>query len=169
MKLKAGDIFSVIVGDKGFCLGQIVKIPNKESLSVVIYEELFHGLASDVLEQTVKACTPLLFGNTFDAKFYHRHWEIIGNNTILLDGIKLPYYKVGRFPVCVEDFDEQKIRRESEKEKVLLVFRKYVAPVRLENALLAHHGLGEWKDELYEPLLYAYNIKSNALINANRF
>jgi len=164
MKLKEGDIFSITVGDKGFGLGQVVKIPNKESLSVVIYKELFNSLKKVNLSEILKNCTPLFFGNTFDAKFYHKHWVILGNDKLNLELIILPYYKIGSFPVYIEDFDEKRIKRASKEEEEELIFRKYIAPVRLENALLAHHGLKEWKDDLFNPLLYSYNIKSNELL-----
>lgn len=165
MKLKEGDIFSIKVGEKGICLGQIVKIPNKESLSVVLYEELIDDVEEEKLSEILENCTPLLFGNTFDAKFYHKHWQVIGNDKSKSDTLKLPYYKIGSFPIYVEDFDEKRVKIASREEKKRLVFRKYVAPVRLENALLAHHGLKEWEDDLFNPLLYSYNIESNNLIN----
>ena len=165
MKLKEGDIFSISVGDKGYGIGQIVKIPNKESLSIVIYKELLSNLDKVELSKIVKNSTPLFFGNTFDAKFYHKHWKILGNDKTSLDRLKLPYYKIGSFLMYVEDFDKKKVKRASKQEKKKLMVRKYVAPVRLENALLAHYGLKKWEDELFNPLLYSYNIESNNLIN----
>lgn len=165
MKLKEGDLFSISIKDKGFGLGQIIKIPNKETLSVIIYEELFENFDGNKIGEIVINCNPLFFGNTFDAKFYHRHWIVLDNNKVNLTSIKLPYYKIGSFPLYVEDFYEKRVKRASREEKEKLIFRKYVAPVRLENALLAYHGLKEWKDDLFNPLLYSYNISSDKLVN----
>ncbi len=36
MRLKKGDIFIFAVNDKGYAVGQIISIPNKQSLTVVI-------------------------------------------------------------------------------------------------------------------------------------
>lgn len=164
MKLKEGDIFSISVQEKGFGLGQIIKIPNKESISVAIFKEVFEDVKSKALGEIIKECTPLLFGNTFDAKFYHKHWIIVGNDKSNLLNIHLPYYKIGSSPVYIEDFNEKKVRKASKEEIELLMFRKYVAPVRLENALLAYYGLGDWKDDLFNPLLYSYNLESKRLV-----
>jgi len=68
MKLKEGDIFSIAVQNKGFGLGQVVKIPNKESISVVIFKEVYENIESKSLGEIIKRCTPLFFGNTFDLR-----------------------------------------------------------------------------------------------------
>jgi hypothetical protein len=167
MKLEKGDIFSIPLQDKGFGLGQIVKIPDENSLSVVIFSELFPNLNEIKLHEVIAKCTPLFFGNTFDAKLYHKHWKIIGNDQINLNRLTLPFYKIGSFPTYIEDFDEKRLRRANKEEKEKLIFRKYIAPVRLENALLAFHGLKEWRDDLFNSLLYSYNIDSNNLVSKN--
>ena len=165
MKLIVGDIFSIKIKDIGFGLGQIIRIPNKESFSVVIFEKIYNTLDDLDLNKEV-ACKPLLFGNTFDAKFYHKHWRVIDNIKTDLNDIQLPYYKIGSFIYFVENFDEKKIKKASSTEKEILMYRKYVAPVRLEKALMAYHNHIEWNDDLYSALLYTYVLKSNEVVNS---
>jgi hypothetical protein len=106
----------------------------------------------------------LIFGNTFDAKFYHKHWVVIGNDKTNLSNINLPYYKIGESPSYIEDFKGLKIRKCNSIENEKLVYRKYIAPVRLENAIKAYHKIIEWNDELFNPLLYTYNQMSYDLV-----
>ncbi|MFN4086536.1 MAG: Imm26 family immunity protein [Spirosomataceae bacterium] len=165
MKLKVGDIFKVPINEKGVSLGQIISIPDKKSLSVIIFKELFEVKPIENLANVVKDCTPLLFGNTFDAKFYHKHWDVIGNDKTNLSNIKLPYYKIGDSPSYIEDFKGTKIRKCSSIENEKLIYRKYIAPVRLENAIKAYHNIIEWNDELFNALLYSYTLMSCELVS----
>ena len=165
MKLNIGDIFLIPINDKKFSLGQIVSIPNKESITVVIFKEVFSNNQIENISNVLKDTTPLLFGNTFDAKFYHKHWVIVGNDKTNLSNIKLPYYKIGDSPSYIEDFKGTKIRKCNSIEDERLVNRKYIAPVRLENGIKAYHDLLEWKDELFNPLLYSYNLLSCELVS----
>lgn len=166
MKLKEGDIFKIPIDDVAFGVGQIVCIPNKQSLSIVVYGEKFDSSCSidDILE-LLSESTPFLFGNTFDAKFYHKHWTVISNGPVRYI---TPFYKIGHNPVYVEDMSGSKIRKANAEEEKKLTFRKYVAPVRIENAYLSKYGKGEWNNDLYEPLLYTYNIQSNSLVISNQ-
>ena len=59
----------------------------------------------------------------------------------------LPAFKVavgGPEDMYVEDFSGQKRRPAGQSEAELLPYRNVVAPVRLEKALRAKHGLEPW-------------------------
>lgn len=164
MKLKEGDIFVFPFNDKVFAVGQIIRIPNKQSLTVIIFKEIFDKIPDSNFETLISNSTPILFGNTFDAKFYHKHWSVIANYKDNLTKYQLPFYKIGVDPSYLEDFNGKKIRKCTPLEEEKLIYRNYIAPILLENALLAYHGLREWNDELYNPLLYSYNIISSELM-----
>jgi hypothetical protein len=164
MRLKKGDIFIFAVNDKGYAVGQIISIPNKQSLTVVIFKAIIDKIPDSNFETLISSSTPLLFGNTFDAKFYHKHWTVIANYQDNLTKYQLPFYKIGITPSYIEDFNGKKIRKCTPLEEEKLIYRKYIAPIRFENALLAYNGLGEWNDELYNQLLYSYNIFSYELV-----
>ena len=125
-------------------------------MTIIVFEGLYKSRPSvdELLKDNI-----LLFGNTFDAKFYHKHWIVITNEQSNLKKIKLPYYKIGTNPVYIEDFFEKRIREIKSKEEELLYYRQYVAPVRFELALKAYYKKLEWKD-IYNELLYLNFTKS---------
>ncbi len=150
MKINEGDIFEFSINDNTTCYGQIIKIPNKESLVVVIFEGLYNS--RPLLDEIVKDDI-LLFGSTFDARIYNGNWKVIGNTKNNLEGIHLPFYKIGIDPAYLESFDGMRIRELCPSEEGKFSYRKYVAPVRFELALKAHYKQTEW-NEKYDSLLY---------------
>ena len=114
MKLNIGDIFEFSINDTNLSYGQIIEIPNKKSITIVVFEGQY--LQRPLLEEIVNDKV-LLIGNTFDAKLHHGHWSIIGNYQENLDAMALPYYKIGTEPVYVEDFKGNKVRRATKEEE----------------------------------------------------
>ncbi len=159
MKLLIGDIFEFRVNENNLAFGQIVNFPNNESLAIVIFKGLYlrRPLKKELIEDEI-----LFFGITFDAKLYHKHWQIIGNDPTNLNDFELPFYKIGTGKVFVEDFYGNRIRKASKEEEEILIHKSYVAPVRFELALKAYYKSLEWKDE-YNELLYskAYDLEPN--------
>jgi hypothetical protein len=160
MKLNVGDIFEFSINDNNSSYGQIIEIPNEESITIVVFEDQYkqRPLLDEIVDDEI-----LLMGNTFDAKLYHGHWVIIGNYTSNLDSIKLPYYKIGTKPVYIEDFKGNKLRKAKKEEVEKLIYRPYVAPVRFELALKAHCKVVEWK-EIYDDLLYSRAVSASEMI-----
>ncbi|MES2703512.1 MAG: Imm26 family immunity protein [Bacteroidota bacterium] len=94
MKLKEGDLFKIRLSDQNYVVGQIVSIPNKESIAIVVFKGLCDvGSPYEPINLTQKEI--LFFANTFDAKFHHRHWVIFANYSANLSNIRLPIYKLG--------------------------------------------------------------------------
>lgn len=156
MKLNVGDVFEININENNTAYGQIVNIPNKESLTLIVFKSLYTRRPSihDIVKDKI-----LLLGNTFDAKFYHKHWAVIGNEQASISDLRLPYYKIGLNPVFIEDFNGKRVREASTKEQELLIYRPFVAPVRFELVIKAYYKSLEWKND-YDSLLYSTVIDS---------
>lgn len=159
MKLKVGDIFEFSINEKSKSYGQIVSLFKKDALTIIVFEGQYRSRPDieELLNDNI-----LLFGNTFDAKFYHKHWIVIGNETSNLTSIKFPYYKIGSEPVYIEDFLENKLRKASANEQNILNYRSYIAPVRFETALKAYYKIVEWRED-FDELMYSNVIKSTEI------
>lgn len=154
-KLKIGDVFLVPLDDERCGLGQLAG-DWKGELYVVIYDKLVSRGASseDVLGAGLQFAAL-----TLDAKLYHGDWPVIGNRQDNLSDLPQPWFKVevdGQ--THIEARDRSVTRPATSTEAAQLRHRTVVAPVRIENALKALNGLGEWNprfDELradYAPL-----------------
>lgn len=88
-----------------------------------------------------------------DALLYHDHWVIVGNRPVP-DDLAWPLYKEATAPGKYEVVDHMGavVGPASAQEVERLAFRKVVAPIRVQHALEAIHGLQPW-DELYDELL----------------
>lgn len=159
MNLKVGDIFEFSINEKSKSYGQIVSLFKKDALTIIVFEGQYRSRPDieELLNDNI-----LLFGNTFDAKFYHKHWIVIGNETSNLTSIKFPYYKIGSEPVYIEDFLENKLRKASANEQNILNYRSYIAPVRFETALKAYYKIVEWREE-FDELMYSNVAKSSEI------
>nr|WP_315193871.1 Imm26 family immunity protein [uncultured Flavobacterium sp.] len=163
MKLKEGDVFEFSISENSKCYGQIVNFYKKDAFSIVIFEGSYRYRpdTEELLKDNI-----LLFGNTFDAKFYHKHWIVIDNITSNLKDIKFPYYKIGTDPVYVQDFFDNKLRKAKANEKDVLDYKTYNAPVGFELAMKAYYKIIEWS-ESYDEMLYSNVIRSIDLVKNN--
>lgn len=163
MKLQVGDIFEFTFNENRLCYGQIVNILKKNTITITIFEGLYKSRpdTTELMQDNI-----LFFGNTFDAKFYHKHWIIIDNNKSNLNQIKLPYYKIDTNPIYIEDFYENKIRKAIGLEEDILEYRSYIAPVAFELAIKAYYKKSEWNDA-YNKLLYVNILKEILVVEQN--
>jgi hypothetical protein len=163
MKLKEGDIFEFSINDNSKSYGQIISTQKKDALTVLVFEGLYRSRPqiSELLEDKI-----LFFGNTFDAKFFHKHWVVIENVKSNIEKIQLPYFKLGTDPIYIEDFFGKKIRKLKPHEEKFFFYRSYVAPVRFESALKAYYKVLEW-NESYDELLYSNLLKGVHLLDNN--
>jgi hypothetical protein len=160
-RARLGDVFLVPIDESRVGIGQIAGDWNGE-LYIVIY---------DAVQQSSKAepvsgigAPPLFAALSLDAKIYNGDWPVVANITDNLDQLPQPAFKVNvDGEVFVESRDRTATRRASATEAEALRFRTVVAPVRLEKALKAHHGIGEW-DPKYDDLLAEYASQSARLI-----
>lgn len=158
---KIGDLFTIPLGDISFGLGIVVNNWNGE-LYLVLFKEQFDNLDSACKAQ-INELTPIFASSSLDAKLWHGQWKIIRNN-IDVSMIMQPIYKVEEPQgTLAESFDRKfrKVINPIDAER--LDYRATVAPIRLENALLAYHGIGEW-NPIFEKLYFANVIESNKII-----
>jgi len=165
MRLKVGDVFTIPIDENRLGLGQIINKPNKDSLIIVVYDFSFDKEIIPSLNG-LEEYKILLLGQTLDAKLYHKHWIVIGNNDKNITSIYLPYYKLGTPPkdIYIVNFKGETLRRATIHEFNTLNYQSIVAPVRYENALKAHFNLLNW-DDIYDDLLYSYTLNSIKILN----
>ncbi len=160
-KAHLGDVFLIPIDGSRFGLGQIAG-DWKGELYVVVYDTVHPS--PEVDPQSVATERPLFAALSLDAKIHHGDWPIIGNVTENLDRLPQPVFKVNLGgQVYIESRDRSKSRPASDLEAGALRFRTVVAPVRLESALKARHGVGEWNPR-YDELLADYALESSRLI-----
>lgn len=151
VRIRSGDVFEVPAPDGRLGYGQVIK--DGSVIYVVIFRDLY-GSQPDLLD--ILESDPLLVGWTVDSLMYHGRWKVVGNKPPILDRVPFPSYKVRVDGVeCVRDFAGDTHRAATPKEWELLDEKTTVAPIRYQNALFAHHGLGEWKP-YYDDLTVEY-------------
>lgn len=161
MKFKKGDIFEFAINENNKSYGQIINLFKKDAITIVIFEGQYKSRPDleELLEDNI-----LFFGNTFDAKLYHKYWVIVANETSNIDNIKLPYYKIDVDPVYIEDFYEKRIRQATAYEEEQLYYKAYIAPVRFETALKAYYKQIEWNNECFDKILYSSLLRSVEIV-----
>lgn len=167
MKLKIGDVFTIPIDGKKNVYGQIVAIPNKNNFIIVIFKTASNDDDRPSIEEIVRS-EPLFLGYTLDAKLYHKHWVIIGNNTENIKKIRLPYFKLGTPPddIYIVDYKGNIVRRANMVEFNSLKYLWVRAPIGYENALKAYYGIGIW-DEDDNKLLYKNTLESIKLVEGS--
>lgn len=159
-KAKLGDVFLLPLDEQRSGIGQIAGDWNGE-LYVVVYDKL---VSSDALPIDLVGIPLLLAALTLDAKFYHGDWRIVGNLQESLGSIPQPWFKVSHGPkFFIESRDRSSTRPATALEAAKLRLRTVVAPVRVESAFKAMHGIGDWNSR-YDHLRPAYVIESARLI-----
>jgi hypothetical protein len=147
LKLKTGDVFSVPIDEARVGVGQIVATYGKDAFYFAIFDGTAADSASIDLEQAPKQRVVFL-ALSLDAKLAAGHWSVVGHRPVR-DGMPLPAFKeaVGSPDrIDVVDYSGGKRRPAQGAEAELLPNRKVVAPVRLEKALRAKHGLEPWTE-----------------------
>ncbi len=167
-QLKLGDIFTIPINDKEVGFGQIVVFPRTKDVFIM---RVFNG-KNDKKEkvdiETICNSSTLFLGYSTDAKLYHKDWNIIGNSTVGLDKIVLPYHKLGTPPkdIYITNYKGERLQEIDELTFQNLSYETNFAPVRYENALKAYYKLQEWKTNEYDKLLYENALKSNEIYNS---
>ena len=145
--VKMGDLFAIPVPDGRHGHGQVI------IAGTPFYAVIFAGLYDRQPEfEELVGSDILLVGWTLNALLFHREWSVVGNRLPLFERIPFPSYKVlvdGTRQV--HDFTGRSYRAATGKEWELLDNKTTVAPIRYQNALLAHHSFGKWSSD-YEAL-----------------
>ena len=159
-KLNVGDVFLVPLDDQRCGIGQLAG-DWKGELYVVIYDKLVSRAA---LPEDVIGAGLQFAALTLDAKFHHGDWPVVGNRKDFLSDLPQPWFKVDvGGETHIEARDRSVIRRATSTEAAQLRHRTVVAPVRIENALKALNGLGEWNPR-FEDLRADYASQSAKLV-----
>jgi hypothetical protein len=161
VKANVGDVFLIPLEDSGFGLGQVAG-DWKGELYLLIFEHTYD--TRDVDPECVLAAAPLFAALSLDAKIHNGDWPVIVRVTDNLAQIPQPVFKVdqgGR--MFLESRDRSVSRPVTQAEEESLRLRTVVAPVRLENALKALNGIGEWNPR-YEELRFTYALESSRML-----
>lgn len=156
-----GDVFLIPLDESRVGLGQVADVlPSELCLVAFAGSWPTHSLpiANDVIAREPRFATL-----SFDAKIWNGDWRIIGNTVENLSSIRSPLFKV-RVSGCVliEKHDGSKSRLASADEAEFLRYRSTVAPIRLENAVKADHGIADW-NPAFDKLLYSFAKDSSEL------
>lgn len=146
-RLKVGDVFTVPIDDGRAGIGQIVATYGKDAYYFAIFDVVAPNSGSIDLEQALNARVVFL-ALSLDAKLAAGHWALVGHQPVRQD-MPLPAFKeaVGSPDrIDVVDYAGEQRRPAEGAEAELLPNRKVVAPVRLEKALRAKHGLEPWTE-----------------------
>ncbi|MDR6860705.1 hypothetical protein [Variovorax guangxiensis] len=160
VRVKTGDLFCVPLDDAAFGLGIIAAGWRPELYIVLFAETVASPQAADV---NTASLTPLLASSSLDAKLFVGDWPILRRGTDSA-AFSQPIYKVEEPDGTIAESFDRKLRIPiSANVAERLQYRKGVAPVRLEKALKAHHGFGEWLAH-FDELLYINVLRSNTVL-----
>lgn len=159
-KAVVGDVFLIPLDETRFGIGQLAG-DYKGELYIVVYDQVVTAEASvAALDHAMLEFAAL----TLDAKLYHGDWRIIGNRMDVIPSLPQPWFKVGcNGQIYVESRDRSYFRPANSSEADMLQFRTVVAPIRLENALKAVHGIGPWQAH-FDDLHARYAIETDNLL-----
>jgi hypothetical protein len=146
--VRVGDVFTVPLDDARVGFGQVVaEYLQKGHFYVALFEPAF-PVGALPNARDVPALPIAFLALSMDAKVHAGHWVVVGNAP-LPERLPLPAFKevVGSPQrVDVVDYSGKRRRPARSGEADRLPNRTIVAPVRLEKALKAKHGLEAWID-----------------------
>ena len=156
-----GDVFLVPLDGERYGIGQLAG-DWKGELYVVIYDRVVSRNASP---SDVDGASLQFAALTLDAKFHHGDWPIVGTRRDNLPDLPQPWFKVGvAGETHLEARDRSVTRRATATEEAGLRHRTVVAPIHIENALKALHGLAEWNSR-FDELRADYAFQSAKLVD----
>ncbi|MFV0530907.1 MAG: Imm26 family immunity protein [Flavobacteriales bacterium] len=154
MKLKTGDCFTIPITENEIGIGQIIET-KEHSFYVAIFEKKIHvdELSKSTLEGFLNSKV-LFFGETTDARLYHKIWKILENKPAVIKNSEIPFFKVKTLlGMILVDYKGNKIRKINSKESETYNYETSYSPIRFENALKAYHKILPW-DESFLELYY---------------
>lgn len=140
-----GDVFQLSIDVDRVGYGQVVG-SRPSTLLVAIFRESLPRTSVCDCAQIVTGDVAFL-AETFDAKIWNGDWPIVGH--VVPDHVRIPFpwYKVTIDRATdwyVESYDTSQRRPAMPWEVDSLLLRNIVSPIRLEKALQALHGIGQW-------------------------
>jgi hypothetical protein len=96
-----------------------------------------------------------LLALSMDALLHHGHWEVVGHREVKASALPWPAFAEAVAPgeFRLVDHTGRRRRPATSREREMFPFRSVAAPMILERALRAIHGLGEWdpRDDKLRP------------------
>ena len=161
-KPKVGDVFLVPLDEKSAAGGQVISIREGEEFYLAVFDQRLDLNETDPMAAI--SGTPVLLALSFDAKFWHGDWPIIGNRADLTAQYPQPSYKIKHGGIMSLESRDKNVRRPASSEEIqVLRYRSVASPAIIEDAIRAHFGIGEWNEDNDE-LLAEYAITSSKLI-----
>lgn len=161
-KPKVGDVFLVPLDEMSAAGGQVISIREGEELYLAVFDQRLGLNETDPM--VAISGSPVLLALSFDAKFWHGNWPIIGNRADLIDQYPQPNYKIKHGGIMSLESRDKNVRRPASSDEIeILRYRSVAAPAIIEDAIKAHFGIGEWNDDNDE-LLAEYAISSSKII-----
>ena len=149
--VRTGDVFVIPLEDDEVAVGQILDMRGGTELLAAVFEDACRRNEAMQCAATGKV---VLLGLTLDALLHHGRWVVVGNAPPRRD-IPTPTFKIALAPdeFVEEAFDGTTLRRLSPEETDDLPFRTVVAPIRIDKATRALHGIEPWEAH-YDPLRF---------------
>ena len=149
--LQVGDVFALPVSEDRVVAGQVVGRYGADAYYFAIFDA--SAESPDALDIAAILRQRLMFlVLSFDAKLANGDWPVIGSHSVSQE-LPMPAYRVGvGFPpvATVEDWTGTRSRPATQSEAETLPARKFVAPVRIEKAVKAKHGVLPWHESYTE-------------------
>lgn len=163
-RLRVGDVFTVPLDEERVGYGQIVYSSGHGNYYFAIFEEAHLRDEEPDLEEVVAGRLALL-ALSLDALLYHDHWQLVGHREVDADRLPWPAYKEAIAPGSFQivDYTGQRGREATPGEVEMLPFRTVVAPIVVEDAYKALHGLADW-DEAYDKLRPVSDDRTSAAL-----
>lgn len=151
-RLAVGDVVAIPLADGDFAAAQVVDRHLKAAWYFAVYATSFSASQASA-PCTLTGGDIALLALSFDAKVRVGDWRVLGRCAVRPD-VPWPAYKVvtdTRGSTLIVDHAEQRSRPARRGEADRIHYRDYVAPVRIEKAIRALHGLEAWH-ESYDSL-----------------
>lgn len=151
-RLQVGEVFTIPLDDERVGYGQIVSAQGQGHYYFAVFEGAYPREQTPDLDAVLEGGLALL-ALSLDALLYHDHWQIVAERPVN-SAMPWPAYKEGVSPPGtfeVVDHTGERRRKATQAEAEMLPFRAVVAPIRVEKALRALHGLEDW-DDAYDEL-----------------
>jgi hypothetical protein len=142
--VRIGDVFVVPLSETVWAAGQIVAKYLDEAEYMVLFRSAY---ASESIPDaaTATADEVVMLALSLDGRIHQGAWRVIGNASPV--SVEMPIYKIAVDvdQYVVVDHLGSQIRVATDGDVATLPNRKVVAPIRVEQALQAMHGLRDWE------------------------
>ena len=162
IKPKVGDVFLIPLDESSAAGGHVVSIREGEELYLAVFDQRLS--LNEINPILAIGGVPVLLALSFDAKFWHGNWPIIGNQGSPVGQYPQPNFKIKHTGVMSLESRDKTVRRPATPDELeILKYRSVATPIIIEDAIKAHFGIGQW-DEGNDELLAEYAIASSKLL-----